>query len=151
MSGSCPVCDLPLEESLLNCSKCGWSAPVPQPQTATRTQDRVAGALAYMTFLPAILFLVIDPYRRRRFVRFHSFQSIFFFGSSALVAIVFGLFSSVLLGHLLALLFLMIFAIGWGILWLVLMAKALLGEYLLLPWLGNFAYEQAQGSNSQSA
>jgi uncharacterized membrane protein len=38
-----------------------------------------AGALAYVAgIITAILFLVIDPYKSDRFVRFHAFQSLFF-------------------------------------------------------------------------
>src|SRR5579864_8954029 len=40
----------------------------------------VAGALAYILgALTGILFLVLEPYRNDRLVRFHAFQSIFFF------------------------------------------------------------------------
>jgi hypothetical protein len=37
----------------------------------------VAGMLAYFTIIPAIIFLLIEPYNRNRFVRFHSFQCLF--------------------------------------------------------------------------
>ena len=33
--------------------------------------------LAYFTIIPAIIFLLIEPYNRNRFVRFHSFQCLF--------------------------------------------------------------------------
>ena len=36
--------------------------------------DNVAGMLAYITIIPAIIFLVTAPYNRNRFMRFHSFQ-----------------------------------------------------------------------------
>jgi uncharacterized membrane protein len=39
--------------------------------------DNVAGMLAYITIIPAIVFLVMEPYNRNRFIRFHSWQSIF--------------------------------------------------------------------------
>src|SRR5947207_4905879 len=39
--------------------------------------DNVAGMLAYVTIIPAILFLVLEPYNKRRFIRFHAFQCIF--------------------------------------------------------------------------
>ena len=40
--------------------------------------DNVAGALAYVTIIPAIVFLILEPYNRKRSIRFHSFQCIFF-------------------------------------------------------------------------
>jgi uncharacterized membrane protein len=42
-------------------------------------QANTAGALAYLAgIITGIIFLVIDPYKSDRFVRFHAFQSIFF-------------------------------------------------------------------------
>jgi len=39
----------------------------------------LAGALAYVAgFITGIIFLLIDPFKGDRFVRFHAFQSIFF-------------------------------------------------------------------------
>ena len=38
-----------------------------------------AGALSYLAgFITAIIFMIIDPYKRDPFVRFHAFQSLFF-------------------------------------------------------------------------
>ena len=34
------------------------------------------GALAYVTLVPAIIFLIIEPYKNIKFVRFHAFQMI---------------------------------------------------------------------------
>jgi uncharacterized membrane protein len=144
---SCPACGVPLEGPSGNCSNCGWSMPAapPPPQVASVLQDKLAAALCYVTFIPAILALVIEPYRRRRFVRFHSFQSIFFFGATVVVLLALGLLSPIILGHLVTLLLLMLFALGWSILWLVLVAKALQGEYFMLPQMGSRALQWAQG------
>ena len=38
--------------------------------------DTAAGALAYVTIIPAIIFLVMAPYNTKPFIRFHSFQCI---------------------------------------------------------------------------
>ena len=54
------------------------ASSVPPPPVAASTDsglaDNVAGALAYITFIPAILFLVLADYNKRPFVRFHAFQ-----------------------------------------------------------------------------
>jgi len=34
--------------------------------------------VAYITIIPAIIFLVMEPYNKNKFVRFHAFQSLFF-------------------------------------------------------------------------
>ena len=48
-------------------------------QAASGLQPHSAAALAYLAgFITGIIFLVIDPFKTDRFVRFHAFQSIFF-------------------------------------------------------------------------
>ena len=37
----------------------------------------VAALLAYLLWIPAILWLVMEPYNKDRFIRFHSFQALF--------------------------------------------------------------------------
>ncbi|MGA9071219.1 MAG: hypothetical protein WB424_13235 [Terracidiphilus sp.] len=39
--------------------------------------DNAAGALAYITVFPAIAFLVLLPYRKSAYVRFHAWQSVY--------------------------------------------------------------------------
>jgi uncharacterized membrane protein len=39
-------------------------------------KDNVAAVIGYLTFIPAMVFLLTERYRRKRFVRFHSFQSV---------------------------------------------------------------------------
>ncbi len=49
------------------------TSSAPPPMTAASgLADNVAGALAYITILPAILFLILPDYNRRPFVRFHA-------------------------------------------------------------------------------
>ena len=49
------------------------------PQASSGLQPNAAAALSYLAgFITGILFLVIEPYKNERFVRFHAFQSIFF-------------------------------------------------------------------------
>jgi len=47
--------------------------------TPTGLSDNSAGALAYVTFIPAIVFLAMPPYNQSPYVRFHAWQSIFLF------------------------------------------------------------------------
>jgi uncharacterized membrane protein len=51
------------------------TAPTPVA-AAGGLEDNVAGALAYVTIIPAIIFLVMDQYSKRPFVRFNAFQCI---------------------------------------------------------------------------
>jgi hypothetical protein len=52
--------------------------PYPPPVASSGLSDNTAAALSYITFIPAIIFLVMEPYNKSQFVRFHAFQSIAF-------------------------------------------------------------------------
>ena len=120
----------------------------PTPNASIPLKDRLTAALAYITFISAfipllaIVFVIIEPLRRNRFVRFHSFQSIFFAIATILAAIAMRLLYSLLAlipvaGYLLAWLAMAVAVLGWGILWLVLLVKALQGEIFRLPGIGS--------------
>jgi len=104
--------------------------------------DRLVGALAYLTFIPALFFIFLKQFQERKFVRFHAFQSVFFWG---VVIVMLGLgFFTASFGWLM-----MWLVIGALVLlasfftWAVLSIKALQGEYFELPWLGALAEQQA--------
>jgi uncharacterized membrane protein len=110
----------------------------------TQPKDNLIAAAAYITFLPAVVFVLVEPFKRNRFVRFHSFQSIFLAVVTIVAALAMRiLFSAVALlpgvGYLLAWLVSAVALLGWVILWLVLLVKALQGETFKLPWIGNLA------------
>lgn len=114
-------------------------------QSQTGLTDNAAGALAYVTFVPAIVFLVIPPYNAHPFVRFHAWQSIFLNAA----AIVIGLLLSFVL------VFFMVFGayflvavtrliwLVWFVLWLICVLKALNGQRFKLPIIGDLADKQA--------
>jgi uncharacterized membrane protein len=110
--------------------------------------ESIAGALAYVTFVPAIVFLLLAPYGKNRFVRFHSIQSLLLWVASALFAIALKLASVVLfivpvLGPLLVWLVSTVVLLAAVVIWVVLVVKALQGELFRLPMLGDFAAQQA--------
>ena len=103
--------------------------------------DNVAGLLAYL-FVPAIVFLVVEPYNKKPFIRFHSFQSIFlalaWFALTLVIDFVLVPFIWVFAHMLLSLLGLVMF-----VLWLFLMFKAYQGQMFKLPVIGDLALKQA--------
>jgi uncharacterized membrane protein len=110
--------------------------------------ETIAGALAYVTVFPAIVFLLLDPYNKNRFVRFHSFQCIFLWVAGLLLGALlrfvgFILFIIPILGHLLLWLISAVAVLGGVVLWLVLVVKALQGEMFRLPVLGDAAEQKA--------
>lgn len=96
--------------------------------------ETLAGALAYF-LLPAIVFLLLEPYKRNRFVRFHSVQCILFF----LLGFAVLLFFFAVLSPLLVVLVLLLVGFALFVIWAVLLVKALQGEMLRLPLIGAFA------------
>ena len=73
---ACPHCAAQMPETAAFCPGCGL--PMQAEQRAQGKvgifSEPIAGALAYLTFIPAVVFLVVAPYKTNRFVRFHSFQ-----------------------------------------------------------------------------
>ena len=57
--------------------------------------DNAAGAISYITFIPAIIFLVLPPYSTSPFVRFHAWQSIFLNVAAFVVGIAFAIFIAI--------------------------------------------------------
>jgi uncharacterized membrane protein len=85
----CPTCGAQIADGA-TCSKCA-SGTVPNQSQAVSADaglaDNVAGALAYVTVIPAIIFLVLAPYNKKPFIRFHAFQSIFVYVAWMIIGI----------------------------------------------------------------
>jgi uncharacterized membrane protein len=118
--------------------------------TNTGLQANTAGALAYLAgIITGILFLVIDPYKSDRFVRFHAFQSIFFnVGWIALwiawmiVGLVLGAVTKGLF-FFIQLPIDVLLMVGGFALWVFLMYSAYQGKMTKLPVIGALAAKQA--------
>lgn len=144
----CSTCGKPLPEGVLSCPACAGTSATATAGLTTQSHaggisDNMAGALAYVTIIPAILFLVIAPYNTNRFVRFHSFQSIFFHVVWFALWIVLGIFGHLpILGWASLLLWPLIGLAGF-VLWLILVFKAYQGQKWQLPMIGELAEKQA--------
>ena len=121
------------------------AAAQPSSQGEAASSDNVMGALAYVTPIPAIIFLIIDPYKNIPFVRFHSFQSLFFCVAAIAIGITMAILSIILsmvgIGFLVGLLS-FVMNIGFFALWIVLLIKAFQGQQFKLPVIGDFAQKQ---------
>jgi len=107
-------------------------------------RENVAGALAYVTFVPAIIFLRIKPFKRNHFVRFHSWQSIFLLIAGVVIGVAMKVIFSILtliprVGYLFGWLTVLLVSLAWAFVWLVVLVKALQGELFKLPIIGDFA------------
>jgi uncharacterized membrane protein len=142
-----------MPETAAFCPGCGRGMQSPT-QSAERFQgnvgalpETIAGALAYCTIVPAIVFLLVEPYSKNRFVRFHSFQCVGLWLAALVVGAAlrvagFLLFFIPLLGHLSVFLLAMVVSLGFFVIWVVLIVKALQGEMFKLPVIGDFAEQQ---------
>lgn len=115
---------------------------------AGRLPENIVGALAYFSFVPAIIFLLIEPYRKNRYVRFHSLQCLVSSGATILLAVALKLAGDVLflipvVGPLLVVLVGVVASLAVLMIWLVLVVKAVQGEMFKLPILGYFAEQHA--------
>ena len=141
----CPTCGTQIPDGA-TCPKCsvgaapGTSAVAP---VGAGLADNVAGALAYLTIIPAIVFLVIEPFNKRRFVRFHAFQSIFYFVAWIATDICLSIIGHIpFLGWATLFLWPLVSLVLFVIL-LVLALKAYQGQMFKLPVIGDIAEQQA--------
>ena len=104
----------------------------------------------YLAFvLTGILFLVIEPYSRNPTIRFHAFQSIFFWiavivGGMALSMISFVILALPFVGWIISFLLSLAYWLGALVLWLYLMYKDYNRERVVMPVIGPWAEKQAQ-------
>jgi uncharacterized membrane protein len=99
--------------------------------------DNAAGALAYVTLIPAIIFLIVEPYNKNSYVRFHSWQSIFLGIAAFAVQIVLSVIP--VIGWIIIPFVLVAFLVVW----IIVLLKALKGERYKLPVIGPLAEKQA--------
>ena len=127
-----------------------YGAPPPPPQPPSQGMPpNTAATVSYLTFIPALIFLLMDPYKRMNFVRFHAWQCILL----TAVAVIFGIgiaIVSVLLSVLhLGILVLLLGLVHWLVMivffifWLIAIIKANKGERYHIPLIGGFADKMA--------
>ena len=107
--------------------------------TQSGLSDNAAGALAYITVIPSIIFLIVEPYNRNTFVKFHAWQNIFLCIAWFAIAVI-GIVP--ILGWL-------IFAVGsiaLMIAWVICLVNALQGKRFKLPIIGAIAEKRAVAS-----
>ena len=109
--------------------------------------DNAAGAIAYITIIPAIIFLIVEPYNKNSFVKFNSWQCIFLCIAAIVLDIAFG----ILLGIVTMMFPLAFFGVFlWPIVnlfWLavviICIVNAYQGKRFKLPFIGALAEKQA--------
>ena len=109
--------------------------------------DNAVGAIAYITFLPAVAFLILVPYKKSSFVRFHAWQSVYLSFLTLVVSYALGYLLEWVgaPGVFLAVPTTWLIAIFWLLVWVFCALSALNGKRIKLPILGTLAERQANG------
>jgi uncharacterized membrane protein len=122
-----------ITQSILDTQK---GAPVPEETPQNGLSENAACGLAYITIIPAIIFLVVAPYNTNRNVKFHAWQSIFL-GIAAFAIGIIGIIP--FLGWI-------IFIFGMlalFVVWIICVVKAFGGQRFVIPVIGALAEKQA--------
>jgi len=154
MARFCASCGSFVAEGALACTSCGATlgqalgGGAASASASTGLTENLAGALAYVTFFPAAGFLLLEPFNKQPFVRFHAFRCIFL--TVALFVLNFALMLPLtLLSSALGMAGVVIFplyslaAIG---LWVVLIFKAYQGHIFKLLVIGDLAEQLANNA-----
>jgi uncharacterized membrane protein len=109
--------------------------------------DNSAGAIAYITFLPAVAFLILVPYNKSPFVRFHAWQSVYLNFVTLILSYVLGFVLSWCgaPGVFMAVPTTWLIGIFWLLVWAFCAVSALNGKRSKLPIIGALAERQANG------
>jgi len=122
----------------------GYAPPPPgysaQPLGAQGLSENSACALAYVTFIPALVFLLVAPYNQNPKIKFHAIQMLAL--SVVGFVIMFGVSLLVFIPILGFLIYLATAAVMLGV-WIMCIYKASQGAAFKLPLLGDFAAKQS--------
>jgi uncharacterized membrane protein len=130
-----------------NAGKIGGASGFGPPGDELPIPENLAGVVAYVTIFPAIVFLLLEPFNRNLFVRFHAFQHLFLWVAGFAIAIAAGVLGAVL--QLIPFMRVLVFplagliSLAWFFLWVLLVVKAYQHEFFKLPIIGDLAEQQA--------
>ena len=119
---------------------------------ATRTgiSDNAAGAVSYFTFIPAIVFLLLPPYKESSYVRFHAWQSVLLCMTAFVVDIILGAIAllTLFLGIAALAYTMRIISLFWLVVWLVCVIQAMNGKKFKIPLLGSYCRKACDEGSS---
>lgn len=154
----CAKCGGTLIDGAGFCGTCGAAAqaaassapvvPMNSPAANSGLASNLAGALAYVLgLITGIVFLVLEPYKHDRFVRFHAMQSILF----CVAAIAFSIFWHILVSIMMSISGYtamalvpigLLISLSFFALWLFLMYQAYSQREFRIPFIGAIAAKQ---------
>jgi len=164
---NCVKCGAAVAEDSAFCGVCGQpraqagaaASAVPAQTAASNTSSgtstgtglamNMAAALSYaLGAITGVLFLVLEPYKNNRLVRFHAIQSIIF----SVACVAFGIVWSIVVGILVSVAgfwvltvdvpLRLLVGLGISVLWLYVMFQAYSEHEYRIPWIGDIAAKQ---------
>ena len=106
--------------------------------------DNAAGGLSYITIVPAIVFLILAPFKTSSYVRFHAWQSIFFYVAWAVVHILVEVVQNLVPTVVFLTLSLWQFVdLAFFVVLVIVFVSAFNGKRFMLPIIGGLAEKQA--------
>jgi uncharacterized membrane protein len=156
----CAKCGASLAEGATFCGSCGTAvgavgaapatggAPAGGGAAPTASTggmaSNVAGALAYLTIIPAIIFLVMEPYNKDRFIKFNAFQCLFLAaGTFALYICLLILNIIPIIGTIIYILLMPLVGLAAFVLAVISAIKAYNNQKFMIPFIGKLAEQQA--------
>jgi uncharacterized membrane protein len=118
-------------------------ANVPEETVQSGLSENGASGLAYITLIPAIIFLLVPPYNQSSTVRFHSWQSIFLAIAFIPVWIVLAVIGFIPVLNLIDVALFPLVGLGFLILWIIVLVNAFNGKRFKIPLIGDLAEKQA--------
>ena len=119
---------------------------MPEETPQSGLTDNAASGLAYFTFIPALIFLLVAPYNQKASIRFHAWQSILLTVAAIVIDIALAIVLSVILfavGFFVYGLLWKLIELCWFAIWLICVINAFQGKRFKLPIIGDFAEKQA--------
>jgi uncharacterized membrane protein len=158
----CAKCGATLTEGSAFCGSCGspvagethTAASGPQSLTASPSAagsgltSNAAGALAYVLgLITGIVFLVLEPYKHDRFVRFHAMQSILFCVAAIAFSVAWSIVVNIMINisgwtAMVLTPISLVISLGFFLFWLFLMYQAYSQREYRIPFIGAIAAKQ---------
>jgi uncharacterized membrane protein len=160
----CSSCGSALTETAAFCENCGAASPGNTSATAQAAgganalSSPLAAALAYaLGAITGLFFLLKEPYRRDRYTRFHSLQSILYYLAAAVFWVAYMIASALLrvISFGFSIWFTLpasiVLSLGLFAYWIFLMYKAYRGESYKIPYLGDIAASASEPDDLPSS
>jgi len=115
----------------------------------TGFSENTIAALSYITFVPALFFLIIPRYNKSSYVRFHAWQSLLLDVCAFVISVILSAFiMPAIKSESYAVLVMDLIRVIWGVwfgLWIMTAIAAMKGHRFRIWFIGNLSERQAVG------